>query len=108
MCDADTDADNAGLSRRAFAIGASAASMAALLPSPADAKPVSGRQVTIATPDGKADAWDAPLRGNWGQLKKLKAKYPKLKVLISLGGWTYSRGFSEAARPENQIGRAHV
>jgi len=52
--------------------------------------------------DGKADAWDAPLRGNWGQLKKLKAKYPKLKVLISLGGWTYSRGFSEAAKPENR------
>lgn len=52
--------------------------------------------------DGVADKWNSPLRGNWGQLKKLKAKYPKLKVLISLGGWTYSRGFSEAARPENR------
>ncbi|WP_435870119.1 glycosyl hydrolase family 18 protein [Eleftheria terrae] len=52
--------------------------------------------------DGVGDTWDQPLRGNWGQLKKLKAKYPKLKVLISLGGWTYSRGFSSAARPENR------
>ena len=52
--------------------------------------------------DGKADTWDQPLRGSWNQLKKLKAKYPKLKVLISLGGWTWSRGFSSAARPENR------
>lgn len=53
--------------------------------------------------DGVADTWNQPLRGNWGQLKKLKARYPKLKVLISLGGWTYSRGFSSAARPENRV-----
>ncbi|AKJ27215.1 glycosyl hydrolase family 18 protein [Caldimonas brevitalea] len=52
--------------------------------------------------DGVGDTWDQKLRGNWNQLKKLKAKYPKLKVLISLGGWTYSRGFSSAARPENR------
>jgi len=52
--------------------------------------------------DGVGDSWNTPLRGNWGQLKKLKAKYPQLKVLISLGGWTYSRGFSSAARPENR------
>ncbi|QPF73378.1 chitinase [Roseateles sp. DAIF2] len=53
--------------------------------------------------DGIGDTWNQPLRGNWNQLKKLKAKYPKLKVLISLGGWTYSRGFSEAAKPENRV-----
>ena len=47
---------------------------------------------------GSADTWDQPLRGNWNQLKQLKAKYPNLKVLISLGGWTWSRGFSSAAR----------
>lgn len=51
---------------------------------------------------GTADTWDQPLRGNWNQLKQLKAKYPQLKVLISLGGWTWSRGFSSAARPENR------
>ncbi|SEL62859.1 chitinase [Roseateles sp. YR242] len=53
--------------------------------------------------DGVADTWDQPLRGNWNQLKKLKAKYPNIKVLISLGGWTWSRGFSSAARPENRV-----
>lgn len=52
--------------------------------------------------DNVADTWDQPLRGNWNQLKKLKAKYPNIKVLISLGGWTWSRGFSSAARPENR------
>ena len=51
---------------------------------------------------GVADTWDQPLRGNWNQLKKLKAKHPGLKVLISLGGWTWSRGFASAARPENR------
>lgn len=52
--------------------------------------------------DGKADIWGQPLRGHWNQLRKLKAKYPHLKVMISLGGWTWSRGFAEAARPENR------
>jgi chitinase len=52
--------------------------------------------------DNVADTWDQPLRGSWGQLKKLKAKYPNIKVLISLGGWTWSRGFASAARPENR------
>ena len=51
---------------------------------------------------GSADTWDQPLRGNWNQLKQLKAKHPGLKALISLGGWTWSRGFSSAARPENR------
>jgi chitinase len=51
---------------------------------------------------GMADTWDQPLRGNWNQLKQLKAKYPGLKVLISLGGWTWSRGFASAARAENR------
>ncbi|MEO6137219.1 MAG: glycosyl hydrolase family 18 protein [Luteimonas sp.] len=52
--------------------------------------------------DGVADIWGQPLRGNWNQLKKLKARHPGLKVLLSLGGWTWSRGFASAARPENR------
>lgn len=47
--------------------------------------------------DGVADVWDSKVAGNFNQLKKLKAKYPQLKVLISLGGWTWSRNFSDAA-----------
>ena len=40
---------------------------------------------------------DEPLLGNFNQLKELKAKHPDLKVLISLGGWTWSKFFSDAA-----------
>jgi len=47
--------------------------------------------------DGVADAWGEPLNGNFGQLQKLKVKHPKLKVLISLGGWSWSTHFSNAA-----------
>ncbi|MBT2491363.1 cellulose binding domain-containing protein [Streptomyces sp. ISL-96] len=48
--------------------------------------------------DGKADTWDQPLRGNFNQLRKLKAKYPNIKVLWSFGGWTWSGGFTEAVK----------
>ncbi|GAA3281677.1 glycoside hydrolase [Dactylosporangium vinaceum] len=47
--------------------------------------------------DGVADTWNQPLVGNFNQLKKLKAKYPNLKILVSIGGWTYSKYFSDAA-----------
>ncbi|WP_406160337.1 glycosyl hydrolase family 18 protein [Streptomyces canus] len=46
---------------------------------------------------GVADTWDQPLRGNFNQLRELKAKYPNIKVLYSFGGWTYSGGFAQAA-----------
>jgi len=44
--------------------------------------------------DGVADVWSQTLKGNFGQLKKLKARHPNLKVFISLGGWTWSKNFS--------------
>ncbi|GLW65555.1 chitinase [Actinomadura rubrobrunea] len=49
--------------------------------------------------DGQADTWDSgALRGNFNQLRKLKKKYPHLKVLWSFGGWSWSGGFGQAAR----------
>jgi chitinase len=48
--------------------------------------------------DGVADTWDQPLRGNFNQLLKLKQKHPGLKILWSFGGWTWSGGFSDAAK----------
>ncbi|GAA3469294.1 glycosyl hydrolase family 18 protein [Nonomuraea roseola] len=49
--------------------------------------------------DGVADTWDAgALRGNFNQLRKLKKKYPNIKVLFSFGGWTWSGGFGQAAQ----------
>jgi chitinase len=47
--------------------------------------------------DGVGDVWNQPIVGNFNQLKKLKAKYPNLKIVASIGGWTYSKFFSDAA-----------
>ncbi|MGW2396620.1 glycoside hydrolase family 18 protein [Kitasatospora sp. NPDC001664] len=47
--------------------------------------------------DGVADADAQPLKGSFNQLRKLKAKNPQLKAVISLGGWTWSKYFSDAA-----------
>ncbi|MCM3661188.1 glycosyl hydrolase family 18 protein [Georgenia satyanarayanai] len=53
--------------------------------------------------DGVADDPAQPLAGNFNQLRKLKERYPDLKVLISLGGWTWSDNFSAAAlTPESR------
>ena len=65
MCDEFTTADNDALlgtvtsavTRRSFASLAGAAGIAMLLPAPANAKPVSGKDVTIAKPDGSCDAY---------------------------------------------------
>ncbi|MGW5055281.1 glycoside hydrolase family 18 protein [Actinokineospora sp. NPDC004072] len=46
---------------------------------------------------GVADVEGQPLAGNLNQLRQLKKRYPKLRVLISLGGWTGSKYFSNAA-----------
>jgi len=35
--------------------------------------------------------------GNFAELERLKARYPHLKLLISVGGWTWSGRFSDAA-----------
>ncbi|MEE1756351.1 glycoside hydrolase family 18 protein [Streptomyces sp. SP18CS02] len=48
--------------------------------------------------DGVADTAGQPLAGNFNQLRELKAKHPGLKVLISLGGWSWSTHFSDAVR----------
>lgn len=50
------------------------------------------------TVNGQADVYNQPLAGNLNQLKQLKAKYPHLKVNLSLGGWTWSKYFSNAAQ----------
>ncbi|MFV0285793.1 MAG: glycosyl hydrolase family 18 protein [Demequina sp.] len=46
---------------------------------------------------GTTDTWDQKLAGNFNQLKQLKEKNPDLKVMISLGGWTWSKNFSTVA-----------
>lgn len=51
--------------------------------------------------DGKADAPTAPLRGNFHQLQLLRARYPRLRVLISIMGKRSQ--FEDAAAPGNRV-----
>ena len=53
--------------------------------------------------DGVGDTVAQPLKGNFNQLRKLKALYPEIRVLISIGGWNNSARFSAAALPENRV-----
>lgn len=44
------------------------------------------------------DCWNPGcLRGNFRQLELLKQQHPHLKVMISIGGWTWSEHFSDVA-----------
>jgi chitinase len=57
--------------------------------------------------DGVGDTWDAgALRGNFGQLRRLKAMYPQIKVVWSFGGWTWSGGFEQAAANAQQFAQS--
>ncbi len=60
----------------------------------ADYQKTFGSDISV---DGTADTWNQPIAGNFHQLQELKAKHPNLKVLLSIGGWTYSKYFSDAA-----------
>lgn len=46
--------------------------------------------------DGVADDSTQPLRGQFNQLKKLKARHPALRILLSIGGWGGSKYISDA------------
>jgi chitinase len=54
------------------------------------------------TVNGIADVSSQKLKGNFNQLKQLKLKYPHLKIIISVGGWSLSNNFSQAAMPANR------
>lgn len=56
-----------------------------------------GKQFAAADAvNGQADTF-GQLAGNFHQLQELKAQFPNLKILLSVGGWTYSKYFSDAA-----------
>ncbi|RNL86113.1 glycoside hydrolase family 18 protein [Halostreptopolyspora alba] len=48
--------------------------------------------------DGEADSYDQPLAGSLNQLRKAQEEHPDLSASISLGGWNWSRYFSNAVR----------
>ncbi|HEU5379555.1 MAG TPA: glycosyl hydrolase family 18 protein [Ktedonobacteraceae bacterium] len=55
------------------------------------------KSYTSSTVDGSSDSWSQPIKGNFNQLRELKVRFPHLKILLSLGGWTYSKYFSDVA-----------
>ena len=57
----------------------------------------SGPILRLKVLNGRDDATSAAFHGNLNQLLELKQKYPDLKVLISIGGWSWSGNFSRAA-----------
>jgi chitinase len=46
---------------------------------------------------GRGASLPSMARGNFGELRRLKARYPHLKLTISIGGWGGSARFSDAA-----------
>ncbi|CAN0350572.1 unnamed protein product, partial [Phaeothamnion confervicola] len=46
------------------------------------------------------DAEGQAVKGNFHQLARLRARNPKLRCLISIGGWTMSGSFSDVALTE--------
>jgi carboxymethylenebutenolidase len=99
MCDELTAGDSArylasGLSRRAFGAATAAAGIGLLLPSPADALPVKGRDVRIKTPDGTADAYFvAPVGGRhpgvivWPDIMGMRPAFRQMADRLAQSGY---------------------
>jgi carboxymethylenebutenolidase len=102
MCDEFTAADNdahlgtvtSAVTRRGFASLAGGAGLAMLLPAPANAKPISGRDVTIDTPDGKADGYFvAPATGKgpgvliWPDIMGLRPAFRQMADRLAQSGY---------------------
>lgn len=95
MCDEHTAADNAEiLSRRQFGAMAGAAGLVALLPAPAEAAAIAGRDVAITTADGTADAYFvAPAKGRhpavliWPDIFGLRPAFRRMGERLAQSGY---------------------
>ncbi|MBS0505735.1 MAG: dienelactone hydrolase family protein [Proteobacteria bacterium] len=99
MCDELTAADNvehltALMTRRGFGAATAALGVAALLPSPADAAPLRGRDVSIKTPEGSCDAYFvAPAVGKhpgvvvWPDIFGLRPAFRKMADRLAQSGY---------------------
>lgn len=99
MCDELTAADNAkylaeAMTRRAFGTAAAAAGIVALLPSPANAAEIKGRDVSITTPDGTCDAYFvAPAKGRhpgvivWPDIFGLRPAFRQMADRLAQSGY---------------------
>ncbi|GAA0290056.1 LPXTG-motif cell wall-anchored protein [Gracilibacillus halotolerans] len=48
----------------------------------------------------EGEVWTRDFAGNLGALAKLKDEHPHLRTLLSIGGWTFSKHFSDIAASE--------
>lgn len=99
MCDELTADDNErfladAMSRRAFGAAAAAVGIGVLLPSPANALAVKGRDVAIKTPDGIADAYFvAPATGRhpavlvWPDIMGLRPAFRQMADRLAESGY---------------------
>ncbi|MDT8759951.1 dienelactone hydrolase family protein [Sphingomonas psychrotolerans] len=99
MCDDLTEADNQrfladAMTRRGFGAAAAAAGVAVLLPMPANALATKGRDVTITTPDGTADAYFvAPAAGKhpavlvWPDIMGLRPAFRQMADRLAQSGY---------------------
>lgn len=94
MCDELTVEDNARLTRRQLGLAAGAVGAAMVLPAPADAKPVAGRDVVITTPDGQCDAYfTAPSAGKhpavlmWPDIMGLRPAFRTMADRLAQSGY---------------------
>ena len=53
--------------------------------------------------DGISDDSLQPLKGEFNQLKKLKAEFPQMKILLSIGGWGGCKYYSDAALTDTSV-----
>jgi carboxymethylenebutenolidase len=82
------------MSRREFGAGAAAAGALAMLPVPANAAEIKGRDVTIATPDGSCDAYFvAPAKGRhpavlvWPDIFGLRPAFRQMADRLAQSGY---------------------
>lgn len=99
MCDEATAAENerhlsSAMTRRRFGAAGAALGIGVLLPSPADAQTVKGRDVTITTPDGTADAYFvAPDAGRhpgvlvWPDIMGLRPAFRQMADRLAKSGY---------------------
>jgi carboxymethylenebutenolidase len=100
MCDEQTAADNdtflgsGAISRRQFGAMSGAAGLAMLLPAPANAATIKGRDVAIKTPDGSADAYFvAPATGKhpavlmWPDIMGLRPAFRQMADRLAQSGY---------------------
>jgi carboxymethylenebutenolidase len=94
MCDELTVEDNGRLTRRQLGLAAGAVGAAMVLPAPADAKPIAGRDVVITTPDGQCDAYfTAPSVGKhpailmWPDIMGLRPAFHTMADRLAQSGY---------------------